>query len=78
MSIKISNTIPNIYLTNPQINTIFADWYSQQFDRDNADSLLRKLNLLSLNHPTLLAALLFLNYENSDDIPKDFQKKKYL
>jgi guanosine-3',5'-bis(diphosphate) 3'-pyrophosphohydrolase len=67
--------VPEIYLTNPKVNRIFEDWYSQQSDPESADSLLQKLTQLSLNPPSLLAALLFLRYQQAEDFPKEFEKK---
>jgi GTP pyrophosphokinase len=66
--------VPEIYLTNPQVNRIFEDWYAQQSDPESADSLLQKLTQLSLNPPSLLAALLFLRYQQAEDLPKEFEK----
>lgn len=66
--------VPEIYLTNPQVNRIFEDWYAQQSDPASADSLLQKLTQLSLNPPSLLAALLFLRYQQAEDLPKEFEK----
>ena len=66
--------VPEIYLTNPQANRIFEDWYAQQSDPESADSLLQKLTQLSLNPPSLLAALLFLRYQQAEDLPKEFEK----
>ena len=68
-------SVPEIYLTNPEVNRIFEDWYSQQSDPESADSLLQKLTQLSLNPPSLLAALLFLRYQQAEDFPKEFEKK---
>ena len=66
--------VPEIYLTNPEANRIFEDWYAQQSDPESADSLLQKLTQLSLNPPSLLAALLFLRYQQAEDLPKEFEK----
>ena len=65
--------VPEIYLTNPLANRIFEDWYAQQSDPESADSLLQKLSQLSLNPPSLLAALLFLCYQHAEDLPKNFE-----
>lgn len=66
--------VPEIYLTNPEANRIFEDWYAQQSDPESADSLLQKLTQLSLNPPSLLAALFFLRYQQAEDLPKEFEK----
>ena len=64
-------TVPEIYLTNPLANRIFESWYAQQSNPESADSLLQKLSQLSLNPPSLLAALLFLCYQQAEDLPKN-------
>ena len=66
--------VPEAILTNPEANKIFEDWYSQQSDPETAESLFKKLTLLSLKPPTLLAALLFLQYQKEVDLPEQFEK----
>ena len=65
--------VPEAILTNPEANKIFEDWYSQQSDPETAESLFKKLTLLSLKPPTLLAALLFLQYQKEVDLPEQFE-----
>ena len=69
-----NKSVPEIYSTNPEVNRIFEDWYSDQTDPESTDSLLQKLAQLSLNPPLLLSALLFLRYQQAEDIPEDFEK----
>ena len=67
-------SVPEIYSTNPEVNRIFEDWYSDQTDPESADSLLQKLAQLSLKPPLLLTVLLYLRYQQPEDIPEDFEK----
>ncbi|MEZ7974811.1 MAG: hypothetical protein QMC48_07315, partial [SAR324 cluster bacterium] len=38
-----NKSVPEIYSTNPEVNRIFEDWYSDQTDPESTDSLLQKL-----------------------------------
>ena len=63
------------FLTTPEANKLFENWHSQCRNPDAAESLLKKLKQISLRPTTLQAALLFLQYQKADDLPKEFEKK---
>ena len=69
------SAVPESFLTTPEANKLFENWYSQHSNPDAAEALLKKLKQISLRPPTLQAALLFLQYQKADDLPKEFEKK---
>ena len=69
------SAVPESFLTTPEANKLFENWYSQHSNPDVAEALLKKLKQISLRPPTLQAALLFLQYQKADDLPKEFEKK---
>jgi len=69
------SAVPQAFLTTLETNKLFESWQSQHSNPDAAEGLLRKLKQISLSPPTLQAALLFLQYQKTDDLPKEFEKK---
>ena len=69
------SAVPESFLTTPEANKLFENWYLQHSNPDAAEALLKKLKQISLRPPTLQAALLFLRYQKADDLPKEFEKK---
>ena len=69
------SAVPESFLTTPEANKLFENWHSQHSNPDAAEALLKKLKQISLRPPTLQAALLFLQYQKADDLPKEFEKK---
>ena len=70
-----SSVIPEAFLSSPEATSLFENWYSKQSNPDAADALLKNLKQLSLSPATLQAALLFLQYQAADDLPKEFEYK---
>ena len=69
------SAVPESFLTTPEVNKLFENWHSQHSNPDAAEALLKKLKQISLRPPILQAALLFLQYQKADDLPKEFEKK---
>ena len=69
------SAVPESFLTTPEANKLFENWYSQHSNPDAAEALLKKLKQISLRPSTLQAALLFLQYQKADDLSKEFEKK---
>ena len=69
------SSVPESFLSTPEANKLFENWHSHHSNPDAAEALLKKLNQISLRPPTLQAALLFLQYQKADDLPKEFGKK---
>ena len=70
-----SSVVPEAFLTSPEVTSLFENWYSKQSNPDAAAALLKNLKQLSLSPATLQAALLFLQYQAADDLPKEFEYK---
>ena len=70
-----NSVVPEAFFTNPEANSLFKNWYSKQSNPDAAATLLKNLKQLSLSPATLQAALLFLQYQAADDLPKEFEYK---
>ena len=71
-----NSVVPEAFFTNPEANSLFKNWYSKQSNPDAAAKLLKNLKQLSLSPATLQAALLFLQYQAADDLPKEFEYKR--
>ena len=71
-----NSVVPEAFFTNPEATSLFKNWYSKQSNPDAAATLLKNLKQLSLSPATLQAALLFLQYQAADDLPKEFEYKR--
>ncbi|MBC8259559.1 MAG: bifunctional (p)ppGpp synthetase/guanosine-3',5'-bis(diphosphate) 3'-pyrophosphohydrolase [SAR324 cluster bacterium] len=65
--------VPEAFLATPEARTLFEDWNSQQSDPGAAEELLLKFKQLSLSPPTLLATLMLLQYQQVEELPKEFE-----
>ena len=63
--------VPESFLSSPEVNKLFQDWYEQQNDPDEANAFLKKLKLFSLSSPSILAVFLFMLFQKEDDLPDD-------
>ncbi|MBS1255783.1 MAG: GTP pyrophosphokinase [Deltaproteobacteria bacterium] len=63
--------VPEAFLSSPEVNKLFQDWYEQQSDPDEANAFLKKLKLFSLSSPSILAVFLFMLFQKEDDLPDD-------
>ena len=63
--------VPEAFLSSPEVNKLFQDWYEQQSDPDEANAFLKKLKLFSLSSPSILAVFLFMLFQKVDDLPDD-------
>ena len=63
--------VPEAFLSSPEVNKLFQDWYEQQNDPDEANAFLKKLKLFSLSSPSILAVFLFMLFQKEDDLPDD-------
>ena len=71
-----NSVVPEAFFTNPEANSLFKNWYSKQSNPDAAAKLLKNLKQLSLSPANIQAALLFLQYQAADDLPKEFEYKR--